>query len=233
MPDLRVRVADTANVEASGNARLTKTWHLTNLSTGELDLTNFRFFVDVTSRDITVESLLDGEGNELDHATESLGPDKTRINCYFDVTLRPQQQYALTLVYRHPRYLLKLPDSSAWMLIEYFERLGPLEDVNFSQEEPEQLEFVLTIQDPRTPHLLGVRNPFAKWTVEISEQCDVRYEGATCVATYSIGLRENDRTPHINVLSLVSNRSAAMVVTTTSGGAIAAVVIERFLEALF
>ena len=133
MPELRVRSISTANVDASGNARRTRTWHLTNLGSRKLDLTSFRFFLDVPSPDVDPQSLRDSRGTDLVLTTKPLDSDTTRINCDFDLTLEPQQQYAIKLVYWLPRYLKKLQTSSTWQLDESFSRLGPLGDVDFLQ----------------------------------------------------------------------------------------------------
>lgn len=218
MADLRTRIEICSDVDANGDASVRRVWHLTNLSEEPLDLTKFRFFVAITSQDIPVQSLTDNSGTQLSVSTEAVSPEKTRINCDFDVVLQPKQSYDLILHYNHPRYLTRFIKSEAWLFAEYFQRQGPLTEVNLTEEEPQTVSYTITLTDPR-PGLLGIRNPIRSWTTEVTQQCrEQRFRDKRTI-TYECGLRPLDRSADLHILSLVSYRSliaAAFVFAATT-----------------
>ena len=231
MPDFRIRVFVRAEVDGGGDALVVRRWEVSNLTQRSLDFSNFRFSVTVTSRDLAIKDLAASPHCECGYSTSRVGIGETRIDCDFDQILAPGGMFHLDLTYQHPRYLREIRRDRQWVLAEYFGRV-PLDDLEYTQEEPQVLEFSLAVNDPR-PQYLGVRSPFRRWHIDASEQCTFRQEGLRRLIVYTRGLYSEDRLPDLHVVSTVDDRSLFMTSAGVASSATAAVVIERLLSSLF
>jgi hypothetical protein len=217
LSDLRIATEVSAEADRFGDAIVRRRWIFSNLSKRTLDLRDFRMFVDVTSRDVSILSSVDASGNELPSRTNGTEGMKTRLECDFDMELAERQTSHVEMKYRHPRYLVEMRNRRAWSLTEYFERLGPLEDVDFTQEDPQKIRFELRIADPRRRVLELLRNPLQKWSVDCNEQCAIADDGQFRILTFEYGLSATDSTPNFHILSSIQDRPVWAAGVTATG----------------
>ncbi len=207
MGDLEIRNRIDAKVDGNGDATFRRTWELTNSSESSLNL-SLRFFVNITSKSLTDFSLSDDDsGTSLKFAADT-EDHETAIKCDFDKTLSTRERYELYLSYRHPQYFVRFPLSDTWLMTEYFQRNGKLTDVVFSENEDQHFDFSLSIDDPR-PSLLGIRNPFIKWTTEVTPQSSEKRLGHSRMFHIERGLGPTDRSEDFHFLSALNSRSFA------------------------
>jgi hypothetical protein len=227
--DYRIHLEVETSVDRHGDASTHRTWIVTNLTDEPLDFTDYRFTVEITSRDVILEGFVSDAACEPNASTEKIGLGNTAIHCDFSMTVPPRGTQTLRLRYRQPRYMSRIHSASAWAVSEYFAKTqfaGP-----YKQEEPQILKFVLRVTDPRG-EFLGLRSPLRSWILDASEHCPCEFKRNERVLTYTRGLATNDKLPDFHVLSLIDDRSILLLALGAVASALGSYGLQSFFEGI-
>ena len=223
---VRYRIHVAAEIDENGDAEIVRTWTVENIGDLEVSLPG-QFDVEISPCNVQVIRVSDGKGVLLPWFTDEVAPNGTRIVCPFDVDLPPGTRFHLHLRYLHSRYFTQLRGQRGWMLTETFSEASPTFGVTV--EQPFELSYELTFHDPRSRWPL-IHNPFQDWLLGSPEQFTPSRTATTRGLAYLVPLRGNQKSPELQILSLVSSRAAWASVVVTGAWTIVGAVLGFILS---